>query len=159
VDAGEGVWQPAGMEWLLRGDGQWVFVAIVGLLVLGPMARPLLAWWHRRRNPRSYRRVAAQVVDVTVKDVRSGDSTTTAYRVVLRFTPEHGEMTVVDMTLRPTPEQKDLLLPDHWVMIEYRVDDPQTFNVDYVEGEVNGPEGARVEADTPTAKVVYGPPR
>lgn len=148
------------MEWLLRGDGQWVAVAVfVGLLVVVPMVRPGLAWWHRRRNPRSYRRAAAQVVDVTMHDAGSGESTVTQYRVVLRFTPEHGEVTVVDMSLVPTPEQKDLLLPDHWVMIEYRVDDPQTFTVDFDEGEVDGPEGARVEADTPTAKVVYGPPR
>lgn len=107
-------------------------------------------------------RAAARIVDVTVFDVEDDNNHYTRYRVLVQFTPEHGETVVADAVLKPSAAQKDMLLPDHVVMIEYDTKDPQNFRVDFAAGlqpaDAVAPAAARAPV-APAEPSLYGPRR
>lgn len=76
-------------------------------------------------------RTEARVTDVSTTDVGSGRNTRTQHRVVLLFTLPSGEQHAVD-SIGPLREwQKNALLPDHMVPIEYDSRDPDRFRIRY----------------------------
>lgn len=83
-------------------------------------------------------RTDARVADVSTSDVGSGRNTETVHRVVFVFTLPSGEQHAVDLTEPLSDWQKDLLLPDRMVPIEYDSRDPDRFRVRFDELKQRG---------------------
>lgn len=98
----------------------------------------------RWRSPQRYRRAPAQVIDVQMVDEADRNNRHTLYyRVLLKFAPMDGELVVVDKQFEPTQAQKDMMLPDQWLMIDYDTTNPEDFEILFSAGAV-GPDGAPV---------------
>ena len=143
-----------------------LFVVFIIALALGGVSWVLklfVDFMSGLRRGRYGSRAAARIVDVTVFDTMSDNTHYTRYRVLLQFTPEHGEQVVVDAVLEPSRAQKDMLLPDHVVMIEYDSRDPQNFRIDFAAGlQPADAAGSQAAAQRPAARAepsLYGPRR
>lgn len=141
--------------------GIYVLIGFVLLSIASAGLRKFMDGYRRGRDPQRYRRIAAQVVDVQYVDSTRDNEPATQYRALLRFTQEDGELVVVDQVLDLSDRQKDLLLPDRWLMIEYLKTDPQQFRIDFAagwqgEGEAAAAPASATVAETPS---LYGPRR
>ena len=149
---------PGSLFWDL---GIYVLIGFVLLSIASGWLRMFMDGYRRGRDPQRYRRIAAQVVDVQYVDSIKDDEPATQYRVLLRFTQEDGELVVVDTVCDLGDREKDLLLPDRWLMIEYLKEDPQQFRIDFAagwqgEGAAAAAPASATVAETPS---LYGPPR
>lgn len=135
---------------------------VVGGLVVGVLVYvlpPYLDRLRRARSPHLYRRIAAQVVEVEFVDRERRNKHETFYRVILRFKSESGEAVVVDGVYDLTEEQKNVLLPERWVMIEYLKTDPEKFRIDYAVGRQGETAAAPPSAEVEEPPSLYGPKR
>lgn len=102
-----------------------IFLAMAAIAGLAALYR----MWRWRAATPFLVRTEARVADVSTSDVGSGRSTETVHRVVLLFTLPSGEQHAVDRTGPLSEWQKDALLPDRMVPIEYDSRDPDKFKI------------------------------
>ncbi len=140
-------------------------VAAIGLTVLGAVVIGYHAFQYFGGFMNGVRRglygarAPARIVDVAVFDTMHNNDHDTHYRVVVQFTPEHGELVIADLTLDPTAAQKDMLLPDNVLMIEYNALDPQNFRFDFAAGVQPADALTRQAAAAPPPTPVKAPER
>lgn len=114
-----------------------VILGIAGMLGFAALRLPEIRgyWALRGKTLRRGRRgvgwvtTHAKVADVSTLDVGEGNEAQTMYRFVLLFTQENGEAVAVDRTCRLSSREKDALVPDAVVTIQYDPRDPERFEI------------------------------
>lgn len=151
------------MEWFV-GNLDYLIIGAALLVGLGELIRRGRGLSAQRRAV--WVRTSARVADVSTFDTEraDGDHDRTLHRYVVVFELASGERHAADRTGHLSQDQKDILLPDRVVPIEYDARDPDRFRVlwdELREGEAQAvPEAAARPADAAErAAPVYGPRR